>query len=76
MSQYFGMVKCIDDNVGRILDHLRENKLLDNTIIVFTADHGDLCGEHGRHNKGVPLEASDDEEDRQRAVQSLRSAPA
>jgi len=58
MSQYFGMVKCIDDNVGRILDHLRENKLLDNTIIVFTADHGDLCGEHGRHNKGVPLEAS------------------
>lgn len=58
LSQYFGMVKCIDDNVGRILRHLREAKLLENTIVVFTADHGDLCGEHGRHNKGVPLEAS------------------
>jgi arylsulfatase A-like enzyme len=58
LSQYFGMVKCIDDNVGRILDHLRQSKLLGHTIVVFTSDHGDLCGEHGRHNKGVPLEAS------------------
>ena len=52
------MVKCIDDNVGQILDTLRERKLLDRTIIVFTSDHGDLCGEHGRLNKGVPYEGS------------------
>lgn len=58
MRNYYGMVKCIDDNVGRILDTLRERKLLDKTIIVFTADHGDLCGEHGRLNKGVPYEGS------------------
>ena len=58
MAQYFGMVKCIDDNVGKILDCLRKNKILDNTIVVFTADHGDLCGEHGRHNKGVVYEGS------------------
>ena len=57
-SNYFGMVKCIDDNVGRILKYLKDNKLLKSTIVVFTADHGDLRGEHGRHNKGVPLEAS------------------
>jgi len=57
-AQYFGMVKCIDDNVGKILSCLRKNKLLDKTIIVFTSDHGDLRGEHHRHNKGVPLEAS------------------
>jgi arylsulfatase A-like enzyme len=58
MRSYYGMVKCIDDNVGQVLDVLRERKLLDRTIIVFTSDHGDLCGEHGRLNKGVPYEGS------------------
>ncbi len=58
MAKYFGMVKCIDDNVGRLLDTLRQLNLLDNTIVVFTADHGDLCGEHSRDNKGVPYEGS------------------
>lgn len=58
MRQYYGMVKCIDDNVGQILDTLRKHDLIDRTIIVFTADHGDLCGEHGRLNKGVPYEGS------------------
>lgn len=58
MGRYFGMVKCIDDNVKKILDSLRKKGILGNTIVVFTSDHGDLCYEHGRHNKGVPLEAS------------------
>jgi arylsulfatase A-like enzyme len=58
MPAYYGMIKCIDDNVGRMLNTLREKKLLDETIVVFTADHGDLCGEHGRLNKGVPYEGS------------------
>lgn len=58
MARYFGMVKCIDDNVGRLLATLRETGLIERTVIVFTSDHGDLCGEHGRDNKGVPLEAS------------------
>ncbi|MEM0969255.1 MAG: sulfatase-like hydrolase/transferase [Verrucomicrobiota bacterium] len=58
MAQYHGMVKCIDDNVGRLLNHLSTRGLLDQTIVVFTADHGDMRGEHGRQNKGVPLEAS------------------
>lgn len=58
MARYFGMVKCIDDNVGKILDGLRDTGLLERTIIVFTADHGDMCGERGLVNKGVPYEAS------------------
>jgi len=58
MRKYFGMVKCIDDNVGKILGELDKLGLAERTIVVFTADHGDLCGEHGRHNKGVPYEAS------------------
>lgn len=58
-SQYFGMVKCIDDNIGRITESLRQKGLLQNTIIVFTADHGGLRAEHHRYNKSVPLEASE-----------------
>lgn len=58
MPQYYGMVKCIDDNLARVLKKLEEKEILDNTIVVFTSDHGDLCGEHGRLNKGVPYEGS------------------
>ena len=58
MPKYYGMVKCLDDNIGRILAALRKNGQIERTIIVFTSDHGDLCGEHGRLNKGVPYEGS------------------
>lgn len=58
MARYFGMVKCIDDCVGRILACLKETGLIERTVVVFTSDHGDMCGEHARVNKGVPYEAS------------------
>jgi arylsulfatase A-like enzyme len=58
MAQYHGMMKCIDDNVGRLVAALKERDLYDNTILIFTADHGDMRGEHRRQNKGVPMEAS------------------
>ena len=58
MSQYFGMVKCIDDNLGRIFAALKESGKLDSTIIMMTSDHGDLCYEHDRLNKGNPYEGS------------------
>lgn len=58
MGAYFGMVKCIDDNVGKILGALRAAGVAEHTIVVFTSDHGDMCGEHGRVFKGIPLEAS------------------
>ena len=57
-AQYYGMIKCIDDNIKRILDTLKKNGQLENTVVVFTADHGDMRGEHDRQNKGIPLEAS------------------
>ncbi len=58
MARYFGMVKCIDDNVGKIMASLKAAGLEEKTIVVFTSDHGDMCGEHGLNNKGVPYEAS------------------
>lgn len=58
MAAYFGMVQCIDDNVGKLLGFLEENGLENDTIVVLTSDHGDLAGEHRLHNKGVPYETS------------------
>ena len=50
-AAYCGLVKCIDDNVGRILAALEEKGLLNNTVIVFTTDHGEYMGEHGLWGK-------------------------
>ncbi len=58
MATYFGMVRCIDDSIGELLATLEELQLTDKTIVVFTSDHGDLCFEHGRLNKGNPYEGS------------------
>lgn len=58
LKQYFGQVKHIDDSFGRILKFLEDNNLTDNTIVIFTSDHGDMFFEHNRRNKGVPYEAS------------------
>ena len=55
---YCGEVKCIDDNVGRILDALRETGQLDNTIVVFTTDHGEYMGEHGLMGKNQLYETA------------------
>ncbi|MEP3389232.1 MAG: sulfatase-like hydrolase/transferase [Reichenbachiella sp.] len=58
MRNYFGAVKCIDDNVGKILAALEDKGLTNNTIVVFTSDHGDQLFEHNRVQKGLPYEAS------------------
>ena len=58
IAAYCGEVKCIDDNVGRILDCLAEQGILDNTIVVFTTDHGDYMGEHGLLGKNQLYETA------------------
>jgi arylsulfatase A-like enzyme len=47
MRVYFGMVKLVDDQVGRVLEALAQTGRDEDTIVVFTADHGDMCGSHG-----------------------------
>jgi len=43
---YYGMTMLIDDQIGRIVKELERTDELDDTLIVFTADHGDMCGAH------------------------------
>ena len=58
ISNYYGLVKEIDDWIGRILDKLNELGLTDNTMIIFVSDHGELLGAHGMNSKNVFLEES------------------
>ena len=55
---YYALCTQIDYNVGRILDELEESGKMDDTIILFTSDHGDMAGSHGRNGKAVSYEES------------------
>ena len=50
---YHGMVKYIDDQVGRILGKLDDLGLAENTLVIFTSDHGDMVGAHGCIGKSI-----------------------
>ncbi len=49
---YAGEVAYVDDCLGRLFDWLKETKLADKTLIVFTSDHGESLGEHGEESHG------------------------
>ncbi|MBN1420434.1 MAG: arylsulfatase [Planctomycetes bacterium] len=55
---YYGNVSFIDENVGRILAALRKRGWLERTLILFTADHGDMLGDHHLWRKTYPYEGS------------------
>ena len=58
MKKYFAAITGIDENFGRIINYLKENDLYENTVIILTADHGEmLCG-HGLWSKHVWYEES------------------
>ena len=50
----YGMIEMIDDCFGRIFEALAESGLEEDTIILFTSDHGELLGDHGLLHKGPP----------------------
>ena len=58
MRDYAKVVKTLDDNVGRVLDYLKEKNLLDNTLVVYTSDQGFYMGEHGWFDKRFMYEES------------------
>ena len=51
-ANYYGMISLIDHNVGRLLEALQAQQLADDTLIVYTTDHGELLGNHGLYLKG------------------------
>lgn len=58
IAQYYGMITAIDDQVGRLLDLLARLGLAEDTIVLFSSDHGDMLGSHGLRLKRKPWEES------------------
>lgn len=56
--QYFSAVHGIDEQFGRILKYLKDNHMEENTIVVLSADHGEMLGSHGLMSKNVWYEES------------------
>lgn len=54
IAHTYGMIEMIDDGVGGILKTLDQQGLSDDTIVMFTSDHGELLGTHGLLHKGPP----------------------
>ena len=55
-AYYYANVEMIDSQVGDILDALEERGNMDNTIVIFTSDHGDNLGDHGLIQKWAPYD--------------------
>jgi len=55
---YYACVDFVDDCIGELLDGLESASLLENTIVIYTSDHGEMAGVHGLWGKGVYFEPS------------------
>ncbi len=73
LAAYYGQISMIDDGIGKLLDELERQGMADDTIVVFTADHGDHAAQFGlffkctmyENSAGVPLIITDPSADAQ-----------
>jgi arylsulfatase len=52
LAKYWAQIDLIDENIGRIIKTIEETGQLNNTLIIFSSDHGDMTGDHGMTGKG------------------------
>jgi len=57
-AAYYGLITHIDHQIGRFIQAMDEYKVLNDTVVIFTADHGDLLGDHNLYRKALPYEGS------------------
>jgi arylsulfatase A-like enzyme len=55
MAHYYALVSIIDMQIQRILEELDNQGILDDTVVIYSADHGDFVGEHGFMYKNLGL---------------------
>ena len=46
IKEYYAMISLIDEQIGKVIEHLKSNQVLEDTIIIYTGDHGEMMGEH------------------------------
>ncbi|MCL2479230.1 MAG: arylsulfatase, partial [Treponema sp.] len=57
-AAYYGCITHIDHQIGRFLQSLFDNDALNNTVILFVSDHGDMLGDHNKFRKSLPYRGS------------------
>lgn len=57
-AAYYALITYLDDKIGRLLSVLEETGQADNTIVIYTSDHGEMLGEHGLWRKSTFYEHS------------------
>ncbi len=57
-AKYYGLITCVDDQLRRLTDWLERKGILEDTVLIFVSDHGDMNGEHGLHYKSSFHEAA------------------
>ncbi|MEF3305055.1 arylsulfatase [Paenibacillus sp. GYB003] len=57
-AAYYALITHIDDQIGRLLNALGEHGVLNDTVVLFTSDHGELMGDHHYFRKALPYEGS------------------
>lgn len=55
---YYTACSMVDESVGKIIEHLRETGEIDNTLIIYTSDHGEMLGDKGFYSKDIPYESA------------------
>lgn len=55
---YYASISFVDDNIGKIIQQLETMNELDNTLIIFTSDHGEMLGDMGTYQKFLPYDGS------------------
>jgi len=58
LADYYAHVTALDAQIGRMVDYLRATGQLEDTLVVYTSDHGTMLGSQGHHNKQQPWEES------------------
>ncbi len=58
IKDYLRCIASVDDNVGRLLDYLEKENLIENTIVIYTSDQGFFLGDHGWYDKRFMYEES------------------
>lgn len=55
---YYASISFVDYNIGKIIQQLKDMGEYDNTLIIFTSDHGEMLGDHGTYQKMLPYDGS------------------
>ena len=50
-ASYYGLMSEVDDNMGRLINWLKDTGQWDNTLLIFTSDHGEQMGDHWMYGK-------------------------